>query len=47
MSSFDFKMLNFPEESISIYNTGGESEWESDFSTDTSNNDSLDSDFPP
>ena len=38
-------MLNYAEESINTYDTGDESEWESDFSIDISDYDSSDSDL--
>ena len=35
-ASVDFNKWNYPDESISTYDTSGESEWEIDFSTDIS-----------
>ena len=35
-ASVDFNKWNYPDESINTYDTGGESEWEIDFSTDIS-----------
>lgn len=36
-TSVNFNTLNYPKESINIYRTGDKSEWESNFSTGTSN----------
>ena len=36
-----------PEEKINAYDTSNESEWESDFSTDSSDNDPLEIEFSP
>ena len=44
-TSADFNTLNYLEESINIYNTGGESEWEIYFSTSITDKNSSDSDF--
>ena len=35
-TSVDFNTLNYPEGNINIYDTGNESDWESNFSTSTS-----------
>lgn len=43
--SVDFDTLSYPEESINAYDTGDESAWKSDFSTDASDYDSLDSEL--
>ena len=40
--SVDFRTLNHPEESVNTNNTGDESEWENDFSTDISDFNSSD-----
>ena len=43
----DFNTLNYPEEIINRYDTGDESQWESDFSTDISKYDSLSTVYSP
>ena len=44
-TSVDFNTLNKLEGSINTYDTGGESGWESDFSTDVRGNNPLESNF--
>ena len=44
-TSFDFNTLNYQEESINAYDLGHESEWQSDFTRNVSEFDSLGSDF--
>ena len=46
-TSVDFNTINYSKENINTYGGGDESEQESDFSTDTSENDSFGSDCSP
>ena len=46
-TNVDFNMLNYQKKIINTCNSGDESEWESDFSIDISDYDSLGTDVSP